>query len=219
MRNIFTLIIIPFLICSCSTIKTTRYFNLKENKIERYNGYFIKYENDSNYKKIEQLFGSISETNIVIDRTEIIYKTFEIEGHKAFYAVETIDTVKKNPDIGPMHYLFSSLIFFNDTIFVAPVYEKADLEKLKFKDFKYRIPPKLTKRDSVVIVDGKEKLVLQNFKKTRLTINDKSFSNCLTFDLKEVWPDDLSIGKVWLHKQYGLLKWIRSTGRIETREL
>ncbi|MCW3120072.1 MAG: hypothetical protein JWM28_4154 [Chitinophagaceae bacterium] len=219
MKPIFTLLLISFLICSCSTIKTTGYFNLKENQIESYNGYFIKDEKDTDYKKIEQIFGSISEKDTVIDKTEIIYKTIEIEGHKAFYAVETIDTLQKNPSIGPRHYLFSSLLFFNDTTFVAPVYEKADLEKLKFKDFKYKIPPRLTKTDSVVIIDGKKKMVLQNFKKTKLSLGNKSFSNCLHFDLKEVWPDTLYIGKVWLHRQYGLLKWIRSTGRIETRKL
>jgi hypothetical protein len=145
MKNLFTLTVINLLICSCATIKTTGYFNLKENEIESYRGYFIKDENDTNYKKIEQLFGSISEKDTVIDKTEIIYKTIDIEGHKAFYAVETIDTVKKNPSIGPRHFLFSSLIFFKDTTFVAPAYEKAHLEKFKFRDFKYKIPPRLTK--------------------------------------------------------------------------
>jgi hypothetical protein len=219
MKKIFTLIIINVLICSCSEIKTMSYFNLNENQIESYRGYFIKDENDTYYKKIEQLFGSISEKDTVVDRTEIIYRTIEIEGYKAFYAVETIDTAKKNPSIGPRHFLFSSLIFFNDTTFVAPAYEKADLEKLKFRDFKYKIPPTLTKGDSVLIIDGKKRMVLQNFKKTKLSLDNRSFSNCLTFDLKEVWPDTLYIGKIWLHKRYGLLKWIRSTGRIETREL
>src|SRR5687768_12626711 len=103
---------------SCSSIKTIDYFKLNENQIETYNGYFIKYQNDSNYRKIEQLFGSISDKDTVTDKTQIIYKTINIDGHKAFYAMETNDTLLKNPTIGPRHFLFSSLIFYNDTVFI-----------------------------------------------------------------------------------------------------
>ena len=214
-----TLFFVYILLSSCRTIRTIDFFRLKENKIETYNGVFIKDANDINYRKVEQVYGSISKGDTIINKTEIIFKTIDIEGYKAFYAIETKDTLRKNPNIGPRYFLFSSFIFFNDTTFVAPIYEKADLAKLKFKDFKYKIPPSLTKKDSVVIIDGKKRMVLYNFHKTTLLIDNKKFSDCLAFDIKDVWPDALYGEKVWLHKKYGLLKWIRSTGRIETRAL
>jgi hypothetical protein len=133
--------------------------------------------------------------------------------------LETIDTLLQNPTIGPRHFLFSSLIFYHDTVFIAPAYRKADLDRLSFKDFKYKIPPRLTKKDTVIIVDGTKTMLLVNFSKSTLTLNNRKFSDCLTFDIQEVWPETTYTGKVWLHKQYSLLKWIRSTGRIETRVL
>jgi len=205
------------LLNSCTTIKTTEFFKLEENKIETYNGIFIKNANDNNYRLVEQLFGSISKSDTIIDKKEIVYKTIDIDGNKAFYAVATKDTLKKNPNIGPNYFLFSAFIFSNDTTFIAPVYEKADLTKLKFNDFKYKIPPTVTRKDSVVIIDRKKRMVLYNFHKTTLMIDNKKFSDCLVFEIRSVWPDALYGEKIWLHKKYGLLKWIRSTGRIETR--
>ena len=216
-KFLLIIIFLCVLLNSCTPIKTIEYFKLEENKIETYNGIFIKNANDNSYKQIEQLFGSISKSDTIIDKKEIIYKTIDIEGNKAFYAVATRDTIRKNPNIGPNHFLFSTLIFFNDTTFIAPVYEKADLTKLKFNDFKYKIPPSVTKKDSVVIIDRKKRMVLCNFHKAALTIDNKKFSDCLVFEIREVWPDALYGEKIWLHKKYGLLKWIRSTGRIETR--
>ena len=214
-----SIILIALWLSSCSSIKTAEYFKIHENQIETYDGYFIKNPNDSIYRRMEQLFGSISESDTVINQTQIIYKTVHIDGHKAFYAVETVDTLQKNPNIGPRHFLFSSLIFYNDTIYMAPVYSMADLHQLSFKDFKYKIPPRLTRKDSVMVVDGRKTLMLENFSKSTLFLNNRKFSDCLTFDIREIWPNTTYNGKVWLHKQYGLLKWIRSTGRVETREL
>ncbi|MGI8581205.1 MAG: hypothetical protein ACR2KX_03380, partial [Chitinophagaceae bacterium] len=160
-----------------------------------------------------------SKSDTISDRTEIIYKSTDIDGHKAFYAVNTIDTFKQNPDIGPRHFLFSAMVFFNDTTFIAPVYEKADLKKLSFADFKFKIPQTVTNKDSVVITDRKKKMVLYNFHKTILSLGKIKFTNCLAFDIRDEWPDALYGEKVWLHKEYGVLKWVRSTGRTETRVL
>lgn len=205
------------LLNSCTTIKTIEFFKLKENKIETYNGIFIKNANDKNYRQVEQLFGSLSKSDTIIGKMEIVHKTIDIDGNKAFYAVATKDTLRENPNIGTNYFLGSALIFSNDTTFIAPVYEKVELTKLKFSDFKYKIPPSVTKKDSVVIIDHKKRVVLYNFHKTTLTIDKKKFADCLAFEIRDVWPDALFGEKIWLHKKYGLLKWIRSTGRIETR--
>jgi hypothetical protein len=205
------------LLNSCTTVKTRDFFKLEENKIETYNGVFIKNANDNNYRQVEQLYGSISKSDTIIGKTEIVHKAIDIDGNKAFYAVATKDTLRENPNIGTNYFLGSALIFSNDTTFIAPVYEKADLTKLTFNDFKYKIPPSVTKKDSVVIIDRKKRMVLYNFRKTTLTIDNKKFADCLSFEIRDVWPDALYGEKIWLHKRYGLLKWIRSTGRIETR--
>jgi hypothetical protein len=187
---------------SCGTINTAGYFNLPENQVEHYTGYFASIHGDS-----------------VIDTTHIIYQATDIDGYKAFYAIETKDTLEYDPSIGSRHFLFSSLIFYNDTVFIAPVYWKSGLNKLRFTDFRYKIPPRLAKKESITIIDGEKKMRSQGFSHTTLTTNNKKYEDCLTFTIKEIWPGKTYTGKVWLHKKYGLLKWIRSTGRVDTRML
>jgi|688.fasta_scaffold64756_6 hypothetical protein len=218
-KYLFKVLCLCILFYSCTTIRTIDFFKLRENEIETYNGFFIKNPNDNNYRQIEQLFGSISKNDTVNDRSEIIFKTIQVDSFKAFYAIATKDTLRKNPSIGPRYFLFSAFIFYNDTTFIAPVYEKEDLTKLNFASFKYKIPPFITKKDSVLVLDGIKKMVLFNFHKTNLLVNNQKFSNCLEFEIRDIWPDTLYGEKVWLHKEYGLLKWIRSTGRVETRIL
>ena len=204
-------------IISCKSIRIIDYLKIQDNKRETFNGVFIKTADDVHYKIIEQLFGSVSSSDTVIEITEIIYKSINIEGHKAFYAIETIDTIKKNPNIGPRHFLYSAMLFFKDTTFIAPVFDKEDLNKLRFADFKFKIPPSVTNKDSVVIIDRKKRMVLYNFHKTSLSIGKNKFTNCLFLDIRDEWHDALYGEKVWVHKKHGVLKWVRSTGRTETR--
>jgi hypothetical protein len=94
------------LLNSCTTIKTIEFFKLEENKIETYNGIFIKNANDNNYRQVEQLFGSISKSDTIIDKKEIIYKVVDIDGNKAFYAVATKDTLKKTQILDQIIFCF-----------------------------------------------------------------------------------------------------------------
>jgi hypothetical protein len=209
---------------SCATIKTTPYFFLRENDVAHFTGVFVpkpdpNFKPDKNRSFVASPVESFDGSDTFIYKTEIIYKTVDIEGYKAFYAVETIDTIQKNPSIGPNHFLFAAMIFHNDTTFVAPVYRKEDLRKLKFLDFKYKIPAKVSSKDSVVIIDLKKTMILSHFKKTSITIDARTFPDCLTFTIRDIWPDAKYTGTVWLDPNYGVLKWIRSTGKIETRKL
>jgi hypothetical protein len=209
---------------SCASIKTTPYFLLRENEVVHFTGVFVP-KPDPNIKPVTNKsfvappVEPFDGRDTFIQKTEIVYKTIDIEGHKAYYAIETIDTLRNNPNIGPRHFLYAAMIFHRDTTFIAPVYEKADLKKLSFSDFKYKVPPKVLPSDSIVIIDGKKTMILSHFKKTSLTINNRTFQDCLTFTIRDIWPDARYTETVWLDRNYGVLKWIRSTGRIETRNL
>lgn len=207
-----------FLICSCSVYKTSKYFQVHENQIERYDGIFIKYQNgDTNYRKIENLFGNVSGNDTILEVTEITYKSYNIDGHKALYAIETKDTSKLNSTIGPLRFLMCAIIFYHDTVYFAPAYKKGDLKNLQFTDFKYKIPPTIRKKDTITVIDGKKTMLLCNFRKASLIIKNKRIRNCLVFDILNIWPEATFKEKVWLNKKLGLLKWIRTTGRTETR--
>ena len=204
---------------SCRTIKPFEYFRLNENQVDSFIGAFTKDKTDSNYIKVERLFPSLAVEDDFREKYEIVYKTRNIEGRKAFYAVQTKDTTNHDASFGPNHFLFSALIFEKGKVFIAPSYNLKDLQRLKFADFKFVIPEKLSKRDTIRVVDKKKETLLHNFRFDDLTINGKKYAHCLLIDLAIKWPDTTYQSKVWLHKELGVLKWIRDTGRTDTRSL
>ncbi|RYE54065.1 MAG: hypothetical protein EOP48_13065 [Sphingobacteriales bacterium] len=204
---------------SCRTIKPYEYFKLNENQVDSFVGTFTKDKTDSTYMRIEGLFPSLAVADDFKEKYEITYKTKNIEGHKAFYAIEPKDTIYYDASVGPNHFLFSALIFEKGRVLIAPSYYLKDLRRLTFSDFKFVIPEKLSKRDTVRIVDKKKETILHNFRFDDLTIDGKKYNHCLLIDLLIKWPDTTYYSKVWLHKKFGVLKWIRDTGRTDTRLL
>ena len=115
--------------------------------------------------------------------------------------------------------LYSAMIFENGKVFFAPALRVNDLSKLKFADFKYVIPTTIKGTDTITVTDRKKRTILYDFRLATLTINGKKYKNCLNLKIFESWPDEKDYSTVWLNKKYGILKWIRPTGRIDTREL
>ena len=204
---------------SCRTIKPFEYLKLNENQLDSFTGAFIKDKSDSDYVKIERLFPGLAVDDNFNEKYELIYKTWNIEGHKAFYAVEPKDTIYSDASFGPNHFLFSALIFEGGKVFIAPCYDLKGLHRLKFSDFKFVIPEKLSKRDTLRIVDKKKETILHSFRFDDLIIDKKKYKHCLLIDLIIKWPEETSYSKVWLHDKFGVLKWIRDTGRTDTRLL
>lgn len=217
-KIVLTGIVILALI-SCRTIKPFEYFILNENQIDTFEGTFSKDKSDSTYRQIENMFPSLSVSDNFKEKYQIIYKTKNIEGHKAFYAVKTTDTIYYDASFGPNHFLFSALIFEKGKVFIAPAYDLKDLNQIKFSDFRFTIPKKISKSDIIKVVNKKKETLLHNFRIESLSINGNDYRHCLVIDLLTKWPDTTYHSKVWLHEKYGVLKWIRSTGRTDTRIL
>lgn len=207
---------------SSCTFKLIPYLNPKNNQIV-YNCTFIKSKGNF-YKNLESIFGSVSKGDTLFEKIVLCYKTMIIDGKTAYYVIDTSDINKKDPSIGPKHFLSSAMIFSEDSILLAPVYKKSDLLKLNSKDFDYAIYSVVKKKDTLRFVDktlhqADRQILLFDFRKEKININEKKIKNCLYISIAERWPDTTYFGKVWLHKKYGVVKWIRVTGRIEEIEL
>ena len=205
---------------SCS-YKLTRYLKPTNHEIV-YNCTFVK-SKDNYYKNLESIFGSVSKGDTISEKIVLSYKTIRIDGKIAYYVIDTSDIIKKDASIGPKHFLSSAMIFSEDSVLLASVYKKSDLLKLNSKDFDYAIHS-VKKKDTLRFADkslpqADRQILLYNFRKEKISINDKKIRNCLYISVAERWPDATYFGKVWLHKKYGVVKWIRVTGRIEEIEL
>lgn len=218
MKLIISSAIISLLFVSCSSIRTIDYFRLTENHIDRFNGFFVK-SNDSTYRMLDRAFGRYRNRDSIYETSDIVYRTINIEGHKAFYALETSDLLQTNPAVGPNHFLYSALIFKDDEVLIAPVHRLKEAKQLRLSDFRFRIPSTLRRKDTVTIQDGHKKMLLCHFKKESIVIGEKKFKDCLKVELVDIWPSKTYRGYVWLSKEHGILKWIRTTGRVETKDI
>lgn len=210
--------ILASLFTSCASIRTEDYFRLEENHTERFNGVFVKPSNFT-YSALDNSFGRHPGKDSVSENYIIAYRTVNIDGYKAFYALETSNLGQPNPPVGPHHFLSSALIFKDGEVLMAPVFHLKDVKELRFSDFRYKIPATVKRKDTITIQDGNKKMLLCQFKKENIIIGQREFKGCLKVELVVIWPGSTSRGYVWLSKEYGIVKWIRTTGRTETKDL
>lgn len=211
------LIFLLMSVASCRVHKTYLYFKLNDDQITRFNCLFVKDKTDVNYTMMENIYGKISTSDTLKLVNEVIYKTINLEGNKVFYALRVNDTSTLNPTIGSNYFIDCAMLFKDDSMFIASVYYKDDLNKINLKNFKTYIPPTLKISDSISYYWKKKKTTLTNFHKENLIIENKKFKNCLKIKIIEDYPETIKYSYVWLDKKLGLIRWIRATGRVDTR--
>ena len=220
----FTIFALNILV-SCKTIKISEYFKVQENQVLKYNSSWV-IGNEKITRKVpvpKELDNMpppmpLDNKDTVKYLFNVIYKSVEVDKHKIVYAIEPKDTFKYNPSIGQNHFLFSAMIFQGDTTYLAPIYKLNEIKDLKFSDFKFYIPPSISKKDSIVIRDRKKTTILYDFKIKNVEINNLNYDKCLIFNFKDDWPEVIYYGEIWMSKKEGIIKWVRTTGRTETRK-
>lgn len=175
------------------------------------------------YRNMESIYGAVSPGDTVFQRIVLIYDSIKIEDKIAYYLADSSDINRKDPSIGPKHFLSSAMIFSKDSILLAPIYKKSGLSNLSLKDFEYSIHS-FKKNDTLRFTDktlpkANKQFLFYDFKKENVRVSGKKLKNCLYMSIAEKWPDTTYFGKIWLHKKHGVVKWIRPTGRIEEIEL
>ena len=209
---------------SCSNkILISDYFRVKENEVLKYRGVFKPGLEKKIVKKQITLDANMAPVMLpnpndsFIDYTNFIYKSLPLEKEKIYYVIDLKDTSDLNPSIGIHSFLTASLFYRNDTTFVANPYHLEQLKKLKLNDFKNFIPPTISKRKEITIDFGKQVITLYDFKIVDFDLNGELYKKCLFFNFKSEWPEVIYFGEVVIDKKWGVLKWIRTTGRVETR--
>ena len=155
-------------------------------------------------------------TDTLFETRDLIFQSKLINNEKVLYAFNVDDTNKSNPIIGTTHFLFSVMKFEKNGLKIAPVFWKNELEQLQLEDFRIEIPAKVSRNDTIQINDGNKTIFLTDFHIEKVdTKNLGRINKCLAIKKIIVWPDATYEARIWLHKEYGTVKWIRQTGRIE----
>lgn len=113
--------------------------------------------------------------------------------------------------------MFGPGIFFyqNDSLFTIEADYEEDIKEKKLGDAALLIPALIKPGDSSILDLGMNKQVFTFLKREDLRIGDLTHKDCIKLKIKEYWPDTIYIGYVWLKKAFGLVKWMRFTGRVE----
>jgi hypothetical protein len=183
---------------------------------------FIK-SSDPFYQKLLKLYAKTDLNDTIRGRVAIVYRSLHLDNQIVYFAINEKKEDLRNPYIFSDHFLNSAFMFRHDSVFVAPILRKNDLNKLTNRQFYLLSSGCIKSADTLTVAisffQQEMKIRLCDFKKEPLVINGRRWSHCLSFTTIEEWPYSSSYGKVWLAKGYGVVKWIRVTGRIEEIKL
>ncbi len=165
-----------------------------ENKVFNYDCFFVR------------------KGDTIFDKKQYQYKTVDVNNLKFYYLQDNGDTMSA----GPNHFLFSALLFQKTQIKLADFFFTYELSELTLKDFVNTVPAMVQPNDTVRIKVGDRTTLLSGFKMADVEIPTYSKKiNCLLIDHTDIWPETTYRGQVWISKEYGIVKWIRVTGRTE----
>lgn len=156
------------------------------------------------------------------DTIKLVWRKIPIDKDTAHYVSGVDDTTGIWAQLAS--FSGSAMIFKNDTVWLASLTENQSPTKLTKKDFTHILTPGLTFSKPFDLAKLKWSFVMEVFIKDYefedVTIGNTVLKKCLKLNLlvydRSTTPDKAT---VWLSRDYGTLKWIRTTGRTETLDL
>lgn len=207
---------------SCS-YNFTAYLKPDTSRIAKYTYSFTTKSSDPYYQKLLSLYAKAELNDTIRGEVNIAYRSLRLDDQVVYFAINDKQEHLRDPYIFSAHFLNSALMFRHDSVFVATIQRKSDVTKLTSRNFSLlssgRIKPSDTLTVTIQVFQQEMKIRLCNFKKETLLINGRRWRRRLSFTTVEEWPSSSLYGKVWLAKGYGVIKWIRVTGRIEEIKL
>jgi len=136
-----------------------------------------------------------------------------IKGKEIFYFTdEPYDSISI---IGSQAFCYGVFYFANGEFFTSPIFWQADLKKSNLAYFE-RLFPKTIMLDSIYKQQHGDQKVKYIFDKLEdVSIKGKLLTACLKLTIIKDWPTEQYVDTVWFQKNNGVVKWLRSTGRLE----
>jgi hypothetical protein len=156
------------------------------------------------------------------DTIQLVYRKISIGGNTAYYISDAHDTAGAGAWLDS--FVGSAMIFKNDSVWLAFLTENQNPNKLTQKNFTHILPSnqkilapfELAKLKWSFIM----KVFIKDYQFEDISIGDTVLKKCLKLNLmvydRSTKPDKST---VWLSRDYGTVKWIRTTGRVEVLDL
>lgn len=154
---------------------------------------------------------------------KLVYRKISVGDETAYYISNTMDSDGSGAQLAS--FIGSAMIFRNDSILLAPLTWGESPNKLTQKDFDRILSPNLTFSKPFELAKLKwngliTEVFIKNHQYEDLSIDDTILKKCLRLNLL-VYDRSTEPYKatVWLNRKYGIVKWIRSTGREEILDI
>lgn len=156
------------------------------------------------------------------DTVKLVWRKIPIGRDTAYYISRADDTTGIYAQLAS--FSGSAMIFKNDTALFASLTEKQSPTGLTKANFSHILPPNLKFSKPFDLAKLKWAFVMEIFIKDfqfeDITIGDTTLKRCLRVNLivydRSTKPDKAT---VWLSRDFGTVKWIRTTGRTEVLDL
>ena len=176
---------------------------------QEYESYFPLIEN-SKYTYKGRFRGRGDEKSI------IIVKRFIKNGVEYFYFVQEKDLGDAPAIIGSAMFGAGVYLKESNNLYTIECFWKWDLEKVTPSAKQIMLAFPLVKGDKKTTSYGKERKVSFTFLGFEdVDIPAGQFDKCAKIMIEDKWPGKKYTGYAWLAKNIGLIKWIRSTGKVE----
>lgn len=156
------------------------------------------------------------------DTVKLVWRKVPVDKNTAYYVSDVED------ETGTSAYLASfsgsAMIFKNDSVLLASLTENKSPTELTKDNFTHILPPDLKFSKPFDLAKLKWSFVMEifikDFQYEDVAIGDTILNKCLRLNLT-VYDRSTKPGNatVWLSKDYGTVKWVRTTGRVEILDL
>lgn len=156
------------------------------------------------------------------DTIKLVYRKIPIGKDTAYYISDAGDTTGSWAWLAS--FAGSAMIFKNDSVWLASLTENQSPTNLTQNNFDHILPPGLQFLQPYELAKLKWSFIMTVFIKDYqledISIGDTVLKKCLRLNLmvydRSTKPDKST---VWLSRDYGIVKWIRTTGRKEVLDL
>jgi len=143
-------------------------------------------------------------------------KTAVLQNQNIFYFAECYN---KYDIVSIGTTMFGGGIYFykNDSLFTIEADYEKEIPEKELTDAILLLPPSMIPGDSITcnFGDYSKKLKFSYLKKEDIKIGTIVHHDCIKLKVIEQWPETNYLGYIWFKKNTGLIKWMRSTSRID----
>ena len=159
----------------------------------------------------------ITETGILPgDPEKKIFRYQTIKNKNIYYL--TSDIKEEEGDtciIGSESFTNGVFYYDNGNFMYSPIFWKYELKEANLNYFEILFPKTISIDSAYSCRDGDEKRKYTFVGFETIEIKGRVIDSCLKLILEQEWPTAHYEDTIWFKKNVGVVKWLRSTGRLE----